>query len=138
MKDLVIEINKILSNYSKGNKNTAYQKLKKIAVKYRDNEKIYFNLAVMEQDQGLYNQAKINYKRLIDNYDNNNAKINLYLIHIKEKDYLNALKIIDMLDNYHSSNNKIILDRAYIYLKINELENLFEALASQKDHNSPR
>ena len=42
MKNLVIEINKILSNYSKGNKSTAYQKLKKIAVKYRDNEKNIF------------------------------------------------------------------------------------------------
>ena len=29
MRDPVFELNKILSNYSKGNKHTAYQKLKK-------------------------------------------------------------------------------------------------------------
>ena len=126
MRDPVFELNKILSNYSKGNKHTAYQKLKKIAVKHPDSEKIYFNLAIMEQDQGLNNLAKKNYKRLVENYNNHNAKINLYLLYIKEQDYLNALKIIEMFEYDKSINNKILLDKAYIFLKINDIQKCLE------------
>ena len=58
MTDIVTEINNILSNYLSGNKNIAYEKLIKISKKYPTNEKIKFNLAFMEQDQGKIEKAK--------------------------------------------------------------------------------
>ena len=60
MTNIVTEINNILSIYLNGNKNIAYEKLKKISKKYPANEKIKFNLAFMEQDQGNIEKAKKN------------------------------------------------------------------------------
>ena len=122
MIDLSIKLNKILSAYSKGNKSTSYQKLKKIANSYPADEKIQFNLALMEQDQGLNNKAKNNYLKLIKNFNNSKAKINLYILYIEENDYLNALKIIELVLKDNPINTKVILDKAYIYLKINEVK----------------
>ncbi|MDC6447988.1 tetratricopeptide repeat protein [Alphaproteobacteria bacterium] len=138
MKDLILELNKILSNYAKGNKYTAYQKLKKILNKYPSNEKIYFNLAIMEQDLGLHNQAKISYKKLIENYNSYKAKMNLYLLYIKEQDYLSALKIINKFLNSELNDNKILLDKAYILLKINKLNECLKICKSiiSKDKES--
>ena len=73
MIDIVTEINNILSNYLSGNKNIAYEKLKKISKKYPANEKIKFNLAFMEQDQGNIEYAKKSYLKLINDFNNFNA-----------------------------------------------------------------
>ena len=122
MKDIAFKINQILSSYAEGNKDIAYKKLKKILIKYPNNEKIYFNLALMEQDQGLNEKAKRSYKKLIEIHNNYNAKINLYLMYIKDQDYSNALAIIEMLLEKELDNQKILLDKAYIYFKINEMD----------------
>ena len=58
MTNIVTEINNILSIYLSGNKNIAYEKLKKISKKYPANEKIKFNLAFMEQDQEILRKQK--------------------------------------------------------------------------------
>ncbi len=126
MKDIAFKINQILSSYAEGNKDIAYKKLKKILIKYPNNEKIYFNLALMEQDQGLNEKAKRSYKKLIEIHNNYNAKINLYLMYIKDQDYSNALAIIEMLLEKELDNQKILLDKAYIYFKINELNKCLE------------
>ena len=78
MIDIVSEINSILKEYLEGNKKNAYLKLKQISKNYPSNEKLKFNLAFMEQDQGKLDKAKMRYIDLIDNFDNFNAKINLY------------------------------------------------------------
>ena len=125
MRDPFIELNKILSNYSKGNKNIAYKKLKKFSKNHPNNQKIYFNLAIIEQDLGLLSQAIASYEKLIKNYNNLNSKINLYLLYIKEQDYKNALRIIELIENSQSS-VKILIDKAYILLKINDIQKCME------------
>ncbi len=121
MIDLSTKLNKILSDYSKGNKSNSYQKLKKIAKKYHADEKIQFNLALMEEDQGLTNKAKNSYMKLIRNFNNNKAKTNLYILYIKENDYSRAIKTIEFILKDDPINTKVLLDKAYIYLKINEI-----------------
>ena len=76
MNNIFSKINEILKNYSEGNKKRAYSNLKKISKKYPKNEKILFNLAMMEQDQGMIDLAKKNYINIIDICDSFNAKKN--------------------------------------------------------------
>jgi len=138
MSDIISELNKILSNYSKGNIRSAYSKLKKFSVKHPDNEKIKYNLAVMQQDQGLNNLAKQNYKQLIDTYDNFNAKINLYLLYLKEQDYINAINIIDIILKNRPGLKDVLIDKAYILLKLKDLNGCIEicnfVLAKEKSN----
>ena len=68
MTDVASNINKILSEYLKGNKKLAYVELKKISKEYPSNEKLKFNLAFMEQDQGNIQEAKKGYLFLIDKF----------------------------------------------------------------------
>lgn len=123
MNDIFSKINEILKNYSEGNKKRAYINLKKISKKYPKNEKILFNLAMMEQDQGMIDLAKKNYINIIDIYDSFNAKKKLYLIYLNEKDYLNALKIINSILKNKSDDYDVLLDKAYINYKTNYIEN---------------
>ena len=95
MTDVASTINKILRKYLKGNKKKAYIELKKISKEYPSNEKLKFNLAFMEQDQGNIEKAKKSYLNLISDFNNFNAKINLYNIYLKEKNYNKALNLID-------------------------------------------
>ena len=122
MNDIFSKINEILKNYSEGNKKRAYINLKKISKKYPKNEKILFNLAIMEQDQGMIDLAKKNYINIIDIYDSINAKKKLYLIYLNERDYLNALIIINSILKNNSDNYDILLDKAYINYKTNYIE----------------
>ena len=69
MKDVASEINKILKSYLEGNKKNAYSKLKKISKSYPLNEKLRFNLAFMEQDQGDIYSAKKSYIKLIREFN---------------------------------------------------------------------
>ena len=69
MKDVASEVNKILKNYLEGNKKNAYSKLKKISKTYPTNEKLRFNLAFMEQDQGDIFLAKNSYIKLINEFN---------------------------------------------------------------------
>ena len=73
MKDVASKINNILKSYLGGNKKIAYSKLKQISKEYPSNEKLRFNLAFMEQDQGDINSAKKNYIKLIDEFNNFNS-----------------------------------------------------------------
>ena len=123
MNNSVNELNKILSSYSKGNKRTAYSKLKKIHSKNPNNEKIQFNLAIMEQDQGLNNLAIMSYKKLIDKFDNFNAQVNLYLLYLKNHHYTDAIKTIDKILEKKPKNNTFLLDKAYALLKLKSIEN---------------
>jgi len=133
-----LKLNEILSSYSKGNKNSAYTKLKKISIKYPENQKIKFNLGIMEQDQGLINKAKTTYKNLIDKYDNLNAKINLYLLYLKENNYSNALNIIELILKTNPGLNDVLLDKAYILLKSKDIKNCFKICDSilKKNYNN--
>ena len=54
------KINEILREFSLDNKLQAYKKLKKIFSNYQTNNKIRYNIAVMEKELGFKNQARIN------------------------------------------------------------------------------
>ena len=122
MKDIILEINNILQDYLNGNKKIAYNKLKKISLKYPSNEKIKFNLAFMEQDQGRLIQAKKSYIKLINEHDNFNAKLNLYNIFLKEKNYSQSLEIINNILKVKYDLINVLIDKAYINYKIKEFE----------------
>ena len=114
----VDKINNALKEFSLGNKNEAYKKLKKIFNKNRNNHQLRYNLAVIEQSLGLYEAAKQNYNFLIKNNNNYKAIINLYILYIKESNYIYALNLINKLitDNY--SNESIIKDKAFVLYKL--------------------
>ena len=59
--EIVSKTNRILQEYSSGNKINAYKKLKKIFSQYQSNKKIRFNIAVMEQELGFTAAARKNY-----------------------------------------------------------------------------
>ncbi len=122
MNDIATKINYILSEYLKGNKKSAYLKLKKISKKYPKNEKLKFNLAFMEQDQGDIEQAKKSYLNLINYFDNLNSKINLYNIYLKEKNYLKSLDLVDKVLSARDDLTNVWIDKAYINYKIKEYQ----------------
>ena len=122
MTNIVTEINNILSIYLSGNKNIAYEKLIKISKKYPANEKIKFNLAFMEQDQGNIEKAKKSYLNLISECNNFNAKINLYNIYFKEKNYHKALELIDNVLKIKHDLINVQIDQAYINYQIKEYD----------------
>ena len=120
MKDVASEVNKLLKSYLEGNKKNAYSKLKKISKEYPANEKLRFNLAFMEQDQGDVYSAKKNYINLIDEFNNFNSKLNLYNIFLKEKNYHKSLELINDILITNKDLINVWIDKAYIYYKIKE------------------
>ena len=118
MTDVASKINNILSEYLKGDKKRAYIQLKKISKKYPLNEKLKFNLAFIEQDQGNIEKAKKSYLELINKFDNFNSKINLYNIFLKEKNYLKSLDLIEDVLKIKSDLIDVWIDKAYINYKI--------------------
>ena len=118
MTDVASKVNNILSEYLKGDKKRAYVQLKKISKKYPLNEKLKFNLAFIEQDQGNIEGAKKNYLELINKFDNFNSKINLYNIFLKEKNYLKSLDLIEDVLKVKSDLIDVWVDKAYINYKI--------------------
>ena len=127
MNDIVSKINNILSEYLKGNKKKAYINLKKISKEYPSNEKLQFNLAFMEQDQGDLYSAKKSYIKLIKEYNNFNSKINLYNIFLKEKNYHKSLELINDILNTNKDLINVWIDKAYINYKIKEYKNIYNA-----------
>ncbi len=122
MNDTFSELNKILSSFSKGKKEFAYSKMKKFSKNHPTNQKIIFNLAVMEQDLGLTDVAITNYLYLINKFDYYNAKKNLYLLYVKEKKYLKALEIVEGILDKNPKKIDVLLDKAYILFKSEKIE----------------
>ena len=78
------KLNSILKEYSVGNKTSAYKKFKKIYLQSNKDIKLRYNLAVMQQELGLLNEAETNYISLIKHKDEPKYNINLYNIYIKK------------------------------------------------------
>ena len=93
--EIVSKINQILQEYSSGNKINAYKKLKKIFSQHQSNNKIRFNIAVMEQELGFTTAARSNYTFLINKENHLKSMINLYLFELKEGKNVDALNIIN-------------------------------------------
>ena len=121
------KLNSILKEYSVGNKISAYKKFKKIYLQNNKDIKLRYNLAVMQQELGLLDEAETNYLSLIKNKDEPKFNINLYNLYIKKGLYLDALKIIDSIKSKGLSLIKIDQDKAYIlYLIKNYQDSVFQ------------
>ncbi len=120
MTDVASKVNNILSEYLKGNKKRAYLELKQISKEYPLNEKLKFNLAFIEQDQGNIEEAKKSYFDLINKFDNFNSKLNLYNIFLKEKNYLKSLDLIEDILKIKNDLINVWIDKAYINYKIKD------------------
>ena len=107
-------INSALKEFSQGKKEQAYKKLIIIFNKNKDDDLLRFNLAVIEQSLGLNNEAKSNYKHLVKINNNYKAMNNLYLLYMKENNYLDALDVIDQAIKAKNITDTIIKDKAYV------------------------
>ncbi len=112
--DISHKLNSILKDFYAGNKESAYKKFKKIYLQNNKDIKLRYNLAVMQQELGLLDEAEANYISLLENNDETKYKINLYNIYINKGYYQKALDIINSIQL-----NKLFLlqvnqDKAYI------------------------
>ncbi len=108
------KLNSILTEYYSGNKYSAYKKFKKIYLKNNKNIKLRYNLAVMQQELGLLDEAETNYISLIESNEETKYKINLYNLYITKKLYQNALNIINSIQSKNLSLIQVDHDKAYI------------------------
>ena len=108
------KLNLILTEYSSGNKESAYKKFKKIYLKNNKDLKLRYNLAVMQQELGLLDEAETNYISLIKSNENIKYKINLYNLYISKKLYQNALDLINSIQSKNLSLMQVNQDKAYI------------------------
>ncbi len=114
------DINLALNDFSIGKKESAYKKLKKIFKKNKGDDQLRFNLAIVEQSLNFNEDAKENYKFLINKNNSHKAMVNLYLLLIKEANYFDALNIINKLIKYNTNVNNIIKDKAFVLYKLKQ------------------
>ena len=76
------KLNSILKEYTAGDKTSAYKKFKKIYLQNNKDVKLRYNLAVMQQELGLLDEAEKNYISLIKHRDEAKYNINLYNLYI--------------------------------------------------------
>ena len=112
------KLNSILEEYSKGDKKSAYKKYKKIYIQNNKNIKMRFNLAVMEQELGLLNEAESNYKYIIANNSDIKSKINLYNLYISKGLLEDALNLINSIQAEKSNLMQVNQDKAYLLFKL--------------------
>ena len=130
------KLNSILKEYTEGNKTSAYKKFNKTYLQNNKDIKLRYNLAVMQQELGLLDEAENNYISLIKHMDEPKFKINLYNLYITKGLYLDALKIIDSLILTNLSLIKVEQDRAYIlYLIKNFQDSIYQCYEILKTDN---
>ena len=127
---IVTRINQILQEYSSGKKINAYKKLKKIFSQHQSNNKIRFNIAVMEQELGFTTAARNNYTFLINKENHLKSMINLYLLELKEEKNSDALIIINKILNKNSSLINVLVDKAFVYYKLNKIKESLDICTS--------
>jgi len=137
--DISDKLNLILREYSSGNKESAYKKFKKIYLKNNKDLKLRYNLAVMQQELGLLDEAETNYISLIESNEHIKYKINLYNLYIAKKLYQKALDLIKSIQSKNLSLTQVNQDKAYIlYLlkKYNESINQCYQILKIDDKNA--
>ena len=108
------KLNLILKDYSLGKKKSAYKRFKKIYLQNNKNIKLRYNLAVMQQELGLFDEAESNYISLIEHNDETKYKINLYNIYIAKGLFQKALDLINSIQSKNLFLIKVNQDKAYI------------------------
>ncbi len=122
MINLDTKINNILEEFKSGNKLQAYEKLKLILNKNIKNLKLRFNIAVLEENLNLNEQARINYNYIIKKEKNFKALVNLYNLDIKEEKYENAISTIEAALQINNELDFVIKDKAFVLLKLNRVD----------------
>ena len=128
--EIVTKINQILQEYSSGDKLNAYKKLKKIFSQHQSNNKIRFNIAVMEQELGFTTTARNNYTFLIEKENHLKSMINLYLLELKEEKNIDALNIINKILDKNNSLTNVLVDKAFVYYKLNKIKESLDICTS--------
>ncbi len=108
------KLNLILKDYSSGKKESAYKRFKKIYLQNNKDIKLRYNLAVMQQELGFFNEAESNYISLIKHSDDTKYKINLYNLYITKGLFQNALDLINSILSKNLSLIKVSQDKAYV------------------------
>ena len=125
--DFSVKLNKILKEYSSGGGKSAYKKFKKIYLQNNKNIKLRFNLAVMQQELGMLDEAESNFKSLIINSSDIKPKINLYNLYKSKGLFEKAINLITDIQKQEPNLSKINEDRAYLlYLLKNYKESMNE------------
>ncbi len=119
--NLISQINSILKRFEAGDKFKSYKELKKIFKKNKDNNLIRYNLAVIQQNLNLNEEARINYNFLIKNEKNLKAMINIYNMDIIEANYYEALNTIENILKIKTIEN-VDKDKAFVLYKLNRIE----------------
>ncbi len=119
--NLNFQINNLLKQFEAGNRLKSYKELEKIFKKNKRNNLLRYNLAVIQQQLNLHEEAKFNFNYLIKEENNLKAKINLYNIYFKEERYYEALKLIDNILKIQQIET-IHKDRAFACLKLNDIK----------------
>ena len=121
------KLNLILKDYFEGNKASAYKRFKKIYFQNNKDIKLRYNLAVMQQELSLLDEAESNYISLIKQSEDPKYKINLYNLYVTKGLYENALDIINTIQSKNSSLIQVNQDKAYIlYLLKNYNDSISE------------
>ena len=119
--NLISQINIILKRFETGDKLKSYKDLQKIFKKNKDNNLLRYNLAVIQQNLNLNEEAKKNYIHLIKVEKNLKAMINLYNIYIMEANYYEALNTIENILKIKTIEN-VDKDKAFVLYKLNRIE----------------
>jgi len=119
--NLISQINNILRRFETGDKLKSYKELQKIFKKNKGNNLLRYNLAVIQQNLNLNEEARINYNYLIKVEKNLKAMINLYNMDIVEANYYEALNTIESILKIKVIEN-IEKDKAYVLYKLNRTE----------------
>ncbi len=112
--NLANKLNLILKDYALGKKGSAYKRFKKIYLQNNKNIKLRYNLAVMQQELGLFDEAESNYISLIEHSDETKYRINLYNLYISKGLFQKALDLINSIQSKHVSLSQVNQDKAYI------------------------
>ena len=118
---LNLKINKLLKEFETGNKLDSYKELQKIFKKNKDNNLLRYNLAVIQQNLKLNDEARINYNHLIKVEKNLKAMINLYNMDIVEANYYEALNTIENILKIKTIEN-VEKDKSFVLYKLNRIE----------------
>jgi len=119
--DLISQINSILKRFETGDKFKIYKELQKIFKKNKDNNLLRYNLAVIQQNLNLNEEARVNYNYLIKVEKNLKAMINLYNMDIIEANYYEALNTIENILKIKTIEN-VYKDKAFVLYKLNRIE----------------
>ena len=119
--NLNLQINKLLKKFETGNKLESYKELQKIFKKNKQNNLLRYNLAVVQQQLNLNEEARLNYNYLIKIEKNLKAMINLYNLDIIESKYKEALDTINKILKLEQIDN-VYKDKAFVFYKLNRIK----------------